>query len=531
MKRNIGKIIAFLAIFSVLFYYVSDILQPEYYYDDVAGDGAGYEDRFNAFYQEPDNSLDIIFLGPSTVLSSFLPIELYKQCGITSFSLASGGQYMPTSYCLFKSAINCQKPKCVVLDISALVASNEFYRTISENNYKVIQEIRELPIRYEAILASGFMDVDMDEWLMPILKFHSRWKKITEDEWRREERCCNYPCYYKGSFFDIRINPWYQKRTASLIVEAEYSPDYLVNFPNDFNSEAIELQKFYCSQINENQKVYFEKIIALCEKEDIELVCVKGPTAVSWSQEKHDNVEAFLSQFDLELVDFNYGSHKMDVDWQIDTSDNGYHVNYFGALKATEQLIDYLQQHYSLPDHRGDKNYAGWEIALTDYEEEIAEKLATDNEKALRWLAKLNENKDGKVILIAVRDDVSFGFNEDYQTQMEALGIKTDLYNNQKNSFLALIDNGTVVYEKKDKKILLYKDVIYDADGKAHKVELRSSGMAQGDSCYVKIDDTNYEVNGQGFNIVVYDKDQDCVTESVSIHLFRNGIFMKKELP
>ena len=98
MKRNIGKIIAFLAIFCVLFYYVSDILQPEYYYDDVAGDCAGYEDKYNAFYQEPDNSLDVIFLGPSTAFDSFLQVELYKQCGISSFSLASGGQCMTTSY-------------------------------------------------------------------------------------------------------------------------------------------------------------------------------------------------------------------------------------------------------------------------------------------------------------------------------------------------------------------------------------------------------------------------------------------------
>lgn len=209
MKRNIEKIIVFLAIFSILFYYVDNILQPECYYDEVAGDGAGYEDKYHAFYQEPDNSLDVIFLGPSTALSSFLPMELYKQQGITSFSLASGGQYMPISYYLLKSAIRCQKPKLVVLDISALPASDGFYKTIIENNYKVIQEIQELPIRYEAIRATRFADIDMAEWLMPTFKFHSRWKKITETEWKREERLAQYPCFYKGSFLDVRINPWY----------------------------------------------------------------------------------------------------------------------------------------------------------------------------------------------------------------------------------------------------------------------------------------------------------------------------------
>lgn len=531
MKRNIGKIIVFLAIFSILFYYVGNILQPEYYYDAAAGDGAGYEDKYHAFYQEPDNSLDVIFLGPSTALSSFLPMELYKQQGITSFSLASGGQYMPTSYYLLKSAIRCQKPKLVVLDISALAASDGFYKTISENNYKVIEEIQELPIRYEAIRAARFADIDMAEWLMPTFKFHSRWKKITEAEWKREERLVQYPCFYKGSFLDVHINPWYQKRTASLMVEAEASPDYVSQYHDDMNQEVTELQAYYSSQINEHQEIYFEKLLTLCQENDMELVCVKGPTAVSWSQEKHDNVETFLKQFGLKLMDFNYGAYKLDIDWQTDTSDNGLHVNYFGALKATGHLIDYLQQYDQLPDHRGDENYAGWETALAEYEEAIAEKLSTDNERALRWLAKLNENKDGKVILIAVRDDVSFGFNEDYQKQMEALGIQTDLYHNQKNSFLALIDDGKVVYEKKDNKILLYKDVIYDAAGKAHKVELRSSGMAQGDVCYVKLDGTNYERNGQGFNIVVYDKEQSCVTESVSIHLYKNGIFKEKELP
>jgi len=530
MKKAIVKPIIFFVILVILVQSAGNLFQPEYYWNVVGGDGAGYEDKYEAFYNERKNSLDVLFLGTSTGMDSFLPIELYKEYGISSYVLSCGMQMMSTSYYLLKSALNYQNPKYVVLDISMLVRGT---RTLNigdiNNNYKAIQEIREVDNKYEALYATKTDYFDWSEWFIPLVKFHTRWKELNKNDFQRQYVYDVYPSYFKGSYVSRRTAEWYQKKNASIEVEFDYTNNYRKEYYNDSDqNEKNYIINFYDSGISD-QSIYFDKIVSLCEEKGIKLICVKGPTAVSWSEEKHENVDNYLNVYNLELVDMNYGKHKVDIDWRTETADGGLHVNYFGALKSTGHMGDYLLSQGGLKDHRGDKAYQEWDVAVKRYTQDIFDFFATGNERAIRWLENLNGNKSEKIILIAVRDDISYGYNEEYQKQMTALGIQTDLYNNHKNSFLAVVNDGKVVYEKRDDKILIFKDVIYDMLDNKHKLEMKSAGMAQGDSCYIKIDDVNCEVNGQGFNIVVYDKAKGRVTESVSICVYKDGIFIERK--
>lgn len=531
MKKVIIKPIIFLIILVILVQLAGNLFQPEYYWNVIGGDGAGYEDKYEAFYNERENSLDVLFLGVSTGMDSFLPIELYKEYGISSYVLSSGVQLMATSYYLLKSALNYQNPKYVVLDVSMLVKGTDTLTSADmNNNYKAIQEIRETDIKYETLYATKPDVFSWSEWFIPLIKFHTRWKELNKNDWQSEDVNDIYPVYFKGSYISRKTVQWYEKKAASIESEFDYTDSYMQEYYGDSDEqEKNHIINYYNSNIS-NQSIYFHKILSLCEENDILLVCVKGPGVVGWSEEKHENVVDYLNAYGLEFIDMNYGEHKVDIDWKEETGDGGLHVNYFGALKSTKCIGSYLLQQGGLTDHRGDETYQDWDVAVIKYDEDIFEFFSTGNEKAIRWLENLNENKEGKIILIAVRDDISYGYNEEYQKQMTGLGIQTDLYNNCKNSFLIVIDDGKVVYEKKDDKILIYKDVIYDAQGNSHKLEMRSAGMAQGDNCYIKIDDVNYEVNGQGFNIVVYDKMQNCVTESVSICVYKDGIFKERDL-
>ena len=48
------------------------------------------------------------------------------------------------------------------------------------------------------------------------------------------------------------------------------------------------------------------------------------------------------------------------IDWKSDTLDKGDHLNLSGAHKITDYMITYLQEHYVLPDHRGDEKFTSW---------------------------------------------------------------------------------------------------------------------------------------------------------------------------
>ena len=109
------------------------------------------------------------------------------------------------------------------------------------------------------------------------------------------------------------------------------------------------------------------------------------------------------------------------------------------------------------------------------------------------------------------------------------IGLNTNLYDNYRCSYAAVIEDGTLIYENSGDKLLLYHDEIYDNRGISHKLELISAGMGQGNYCNIKIDDVEYACGVKGLNIVVYDKDTNTVDKSVAIDTFGDGYFYEKQ--
>ena len=84
------------------------------------------------FYEEPKNSLDVIFMGNSDVYRGISPITLWDEYGIASYNFVSSGQRMWTAYYTLEESLKYQKTKLIVLNMdSAFNESNS-----SESNYR-----------------------------------------------------------------------------------------------------------------------------------------------------------------------------------------------------------------------------------------------------------------------------------------------------------------------------------------------------------------------------------------------------------
>ncbi|MCD8220930.1 MAG: hypothetical protein LUD07_01830 [Clostridiales bacterium] len=53
---------------------------------------------FQGFYKESENTIETVFLGPSSIVSAIIPAELYEDYGICSYNLGSEMQPMLASY-------------------------------------------------------------------------------------------------------------------------------------------------------------------------------------------------------------------------------------------------------------------------------------------------------------------------------------------------------------------------------------------------------------------------------------------------
>ena len=76
----------------------------------------------------------------------------------------------------------------------------------------------------------------------------------------------------------------------------------------------------------------------------------------------------------------------MGLDYNTDIADYGTHVNSTGAEKCTDYLGKYLDENYSLPDHRNDSKYSRWKTSYEDW-------MQTMNTEKQTIASKI-ENKD-----------------------------------------------------------------------------------------------------------------------------------------
>lgn len=123
MKKRIGKAIGLLICVGLVisvFLYTQDILVPKFYTDRWKVTAT-----YQNFYREPENSIQVLFLGSSFGSISFIPQELYDEYGYTSYNLCCEQQSMVTSYYWLKEALTYQQPQVVVLETGLLFGGSD----------------------------------------------------------------------------------------------------------------------------------------------------------------------------------------------------------------------------------------------------------------------------------------------------------------------------------------------------------------------------------------------------------------------
>ena len=274
----------------------------------------------------------------------------------------------------------------------------------------------------------------------------------------------------------------------------------------------------------------FLRIKDICKDNNIKLICIKSPSKTQWSEGRHETLKKFMGEQNIEFIDFNTEYNDL-FDWNIETCDHGLHLNYYGALKATDVMGKILQEKGTEDFRNNISENAYFESQLAEYKNEKWKYAFTDNEKAYGYLDKLHEDLNDRIIVIAVNDDISAGFNKIYSAKLQSFGLVGDLFDNYRQSYLAVIEDGVVRYENKGNKIIVFKDSFLDAKGQSHILECSSQGMGQGNLCQIYLDGNNYAPNLKGFNIVVYDKKLCRVIEQTVIDTFGDGkIYLDLEL-
>lgn len=283
---------------------------------------------------------DIWFFGTSHAVMGYLPMELWDEYRMTSYSFSNYGQWIPVDYWLLRLALQYQTPKLVVIDTYDF-ASNDKY---SEGHLSYLHEEFDAfpysPLKKEAI-EDLFPEERVGDYLNPFSVYHSQWNQITQKNFQSAEELYTYG---KGSDESGLIGA-----ASGILVKPQVALG------------PVEIQDH--NDIDSVGKDYLIKVIELCKEKDIDVLLTTIPYVSDAEQIKTNNaIYEIANEYG---VLFYNGMTEDIIDVKTDFWDSG-HLNSSGARKWSSSLGEFISKNYNIQEHTESCIFEKWNSDYKD---------------------------------------------------------------------------------------------------------------------------------------------------------------------
>ena len=302
------------------------------------------------FYEQEEDSVDVIFYGSSHVYSNINPAVLWEEEGIASFDLAATMQPLWNTYYYIKESLKTQSPEVMVVELVRALETEDYIdeaRTIVNTFGMKLSKNK-----IDNILAST--DDNVLNYILCYPFYHSRYAELTRKD-----------------FADYLGDP-----------NGGYSKGYYPLYDTEEFDSMPDLSGVTESgELTEKSEEYLRKIIELSREEDIELLFIVSPyQGISEEEEEIFNRCAEIAAEEgIAYIDFNQMYDELELDPGTDFAEAS-HLNYKGAEKYSSWLAEYLKENYDLEDHRGEPDYESWDKNAEDWEQKKANALLAEDE-------------------------------------------------------------------------------------------------------------------------------------------------------
>jgi hypothetical protein len=323
-----------------------------------------------SYYSEPKDTLDVVYIGGSTVFCDWAPMEAWNEFGFTSYDF-SNNTIPPQviKYCITE-ALKQQNPKLVIIDVVSfsigdIMRDDEFVTNMyaefalrnftdgfhySYNRYRMVQE--SVPKEYNRL-----------DYHFDIAKYHVNTKAFIERDNIKN---------MIGTLHD------YKKGNNCI-------PTYSTVEREDFSSviETIHLTELMEGLLSD--------LLDYCDKLEKDVLFIVPPYGLTKDEfMKYNYMQRVVQERGYDFLNCNVEYHAIGLDEDTDYNDSN-HLNIFGAIKYTHYLGDYVKVTYTLPDHRKDskyvkweKEYFYWEIFREDSKDTIRALMPTDIQQKMK---------------------------------------------------------------------------------------------------------------------------------------------------
>lgn len=338
MKRRIAgivKVIVFLIGFCLIFLQLQKVLHYRWDWDMYST---------NIYMKEqPKDAYDVIFLGTSELKTAVYPGAVFQTNGITSYNYAVTNKSALTMYYQLKYILRYQEPKAVCCDFSALY--DDTLPSERENVYrKVVDTMPDFDLKWEMIKAIHEMDPEQSvlSYLFPMLRYHSIWSELEEEHFQED--------YVYQDMSENYFN-------GCSLLKGEYGGEPYDITPGLWEAERSE------EQISDLNAQWYDKMIALCQENDIFIIALFPPALGEGYQHtaRWETTKDYLESRGVGIIDYNNfdAAERIELKVAEDYIDST-HMTYKGSLKLSRDLAYILYGWYGMEDHSGTEKAKQW---------------------------------------------------------------------------------------------------------------------------------------------------------------------------
>lgn len=207
--------------------------------------------------------------------------------------------------------------------------------------------------------------------------------------------------------------------------------------------------------------------------------------------------EQLAEKLDCPVIS-NYVDYMFDYKYFFDTY---LHLNSEGVTLRTNQLIYDLKRWQE----------SGTDITMADdpYTDIAADVNLPHINSIYDYLDALNTAKDRYTIMISAKEDALGCLDSDIVEGLEALGLSADWSDESGYSYIAVIEQGVVKYEKVDYKKI---EISGDFDDGRMAYAIASGGCASS----IMLNGQEYSENVRGLNFVVYSNETHRILDEAT---------------
>jgi len=300
-------------------------------------------DRIHDFYNEPEQSMDVVLLGASELFADYSPAYAYEQHGFTSYLYAQDANPGSLYLSQLKEITARQSPDVIFVEINGFLYSND----------EMLRDEARLRIYTESIPWSAnkirtIMEYDYADKLscfFPFIKYHGDWKDLGTLKYRLDMKTKSYshPSLLKGIY----------TRTITDTV-----PVLTLNKAEDTKTEPI-------TQLSEQ---YLRDFLDYCKAEQLNVVFLRCPhklvdEGTLYSFRQANRVGEIVAEYGFDFVNLDKETAAIGINDLTDFY-NSDHLNVYGQQKLTDYLGKLIVDDYGvIPMKQPAEQRAAWSYA------------------------------------------------------------------------------------------------------------------------------------------------------------------------